>query len=146
MRIRPIAGHRFDVETYMVEDFTATSTDAGVALEATPGRHPRYWGTYPRKNRPLHPRAGHHQPPLHGPFLHQPAGGDRGSDRPGLSPGRLPGGHRAFDYEAVEDNATILHPDAAPTGIPWVLVNGEIAIENGAATGALAGAVIRRGE
>ena len=146
VRIRPIAGHRFDVETYMVEDFTATSTDAGVALEATPGRHPRYWGTYPRKIAHYTRERGI----ISLPFMVRSSTSlpaaivgltDRGCLRVGCRADIV-----AFDYEAVEDNATILHPDAAPTGIPWVLVNGEIAIENGAATGALAGAVIRRGE
>ena len=146
VRIRPIAGHRFDVETYMVEDFTATSTDAGIALEATPGRHPRYWGTYPRKIAHYTRERGI----ISLPFMVRSSTSlpaaivgltDRGCLRVGCRADIV-----AFDYEAVEDNATILHPDAAPTGIPWVLVNGEIAIENGAATGALAGAVIRRGE
>ena len=50
----------------------------------------------------------------------------------------------AFDYDRVEDNSTIMNPDGAPKGIPWVLINGQIAIEDGQATGALAGVVIKR--
>ena len=51
----------------------------------------------------------------------------------------------AFDYDKVEDNSTIMNPDGAPQGIPWVLINGQIAIEDGQSTGALAGVVIKRG-
>ena len=51
----------------------------------------------------------------------------------------------AFDYDRVEDNATIMDPDGPVVGMPWVLVNGQVAIEDGQATGALAGVVIKRG-
>ena len=34
--------------------------------------------------------------------------------------------------------------DSIKVGMPWVLVNGQIAIEDGQATGALAGVVIKR--
>ena len=143
--IRPIAGHRFDVETYMVQDFTSTSTDAGIALEATPGRHPRYWGSYPRKIAHYTRERGI----ISLPFMVRSSSSlpaaivgltDRGCLRVGCKADIV-----AFDYERVEDGATIMNPDTPPTGIPWVLVNGEIAIENGRATGALAGVVIRRG-
>lgn len=144
--IRPIAGHRFDVETYMAQDFTATSTDAGIALEATPGRHPRYWGSYPRKIAHYTRDRGI----ISLPFMVRSSTSlpaaivgltDRGCLRVGCRADLV-----AFDYERVEDGATILNPDTPPTGIPWVLVNGEIAIEDGRSTGALAGVVIRRGE
>ena len=59
-----------------------------------------------------------------------------------------------FDLPRVRDRATNLWPHAYPfenyppkdpEGIDWVLVNGEIAIEEGRPTGALAGRVLRRG-
>jgi len=46
---RPVAGDRFDVENYMRQEYTATSTDGGVSMRTRPGQHPRYYGTYPRK-------------------------------------------------------------------------------------------------
>ena len=143
--IRPIAGDRFDVETYMVQDFTATSTDAGIALEATPGRHPRYWGSYTRKIAHYTRDRGI----ISLPFMVRSSSSlpaaivgmtDRGCLRVGCKADVV-----AFDYDKVEDNSTIMNPDGAPQGIPWVLINGQIAIEDGQSTGALAGVVIKRG-
>ncbi len=142
--IRPVAGHRFDVEHYMEQDFTATATDAGVALEGTPGRHPRYWGSYPRKIAHYTRERG----VISLPFMVRSSTSlpaaiigleDRGCLRVGCAADIV-----AFDYERVEDVATILEPATPPVGIPWVLVNGEIAVEDGTPTGALAGVVIRR--
>ena len=143
--IRPIAGDRFDVETYMVQDFTATSTDAGIALEATPGRHPRYWGSYTRKIAHYARDRGL----ITLPFMVRSSSSlpaaivgmtDRGCLRVGCKADIV-----AFDYDKVEDNSTIMNPDGAPQGIPWVLINGQLAIEDGQSTGALAGVVIKRG-
>ena len=145
MLIRPIAGDRFDVETYMVQDYTATSTDAGIALEATPGRHPRYWGSYTRKIAHYARDRGL----ISLPFMVRSSSSlpaaivgmtDRGCLRVGCKADVV-----AFDYDKVEDNSTIMNPDGAPQGIPWVLINGRIAIEDGQSTGALAGVVIKRG-
>ena len=47
-----------------------------------------------------------------------------------------------FDADTVIDTATYDDPRQYPAGIPWVLVNGAIAIENGRATGALAGEAV----
>ena len=143
--IRPIAGDRFDVDTYMMQDFTATSTDAGIALEATPGRHPRYWGSYTRKIAHYTRDRGI----ISLPFMVRSSSSlpaaivgmtDRGCLRVGCKADIV-----AFDYDKVEDNSTIMNPDGAPQGIPWVLINGQIAIEDGQSTGALAGVVIKRG-
>ena len=143
--IRPIAGDRFDVDTYMMQDFTATSTDAGIALEATPGRHPRYWGSYTRKIAHYTRDRGI----ISLPFMVRSSSSlpaaivgmtDRGCLRVGCKADVV-----AFDYDKVEDNSTIMNPDGAPQGIPWVLINGQIAIEDGQSTGALAGVVIKRG-
>ncbi len=143
--IRPVAGHRFDVETYMAQDFTATATDAGVALRGSPGRHPRYWGSYPRKIAHYTRDRGI----ITLPFMVRSSTSlpadiigltDRGCLRVGCKADIV-----AFDYERVEDVATIMEPATMPVGIPWVLVNGQIAVEDGVPTGALAGVVIRRG-
>lgn len=49
-----------------------------------------------------------------------------------------------FDPQTVEDKATIAEPRQYPTGIPYVLVNGQIAVREGRFTGALAGKVLRK--
>jgi N-acyl-D-amino-acid deacylase len=48
-----------------------------------------------------------------------------------------------FDFERIQDNATYENPVAAPVGIEYVLVNGEIVVDEGKHTGAKPGKVIR---
>lgn len=48
-----------------------------------------------------------------------------------------------FDYETIQDRATFTDPHQYPSGIPYVIVNGKIVIENGEQTGELPGSVIR---
>ena len=47
-----------------------------------------------------------------------------------------------FDYDTIQDNSTYDYPYKTPTGIDYVLVNGEIAVEKGKHTGAKPGKVI----
>ena len=60
--------------------------------------------------------------------------------------GRLAPGHRAdvvvFDAERVIDTATYDDPRQYPTGIPYVLVNGRIAVDDDVPTGVLAGEAV----
>jgi N-acyl-D-aspartate/D-glutamate deacylase len=48
-----------------------------------------------------------------------------------------------FDPEKVIDLATYENPHKYPIGIPYVVVNGEIVLDNGQHTGALPGQVLR---
>jgi len=48
-----------------------------------------------------------------------------------------------FDAEKVIDNATYENPFQFPTGIEYVIVNGQIVVKRAEHTGALPGAVIR---
>lgn len=48
-----------------------------------------------------------------------------------------------FNPETIRDNATYVAPFEKPEGIDMVMVNGDIALENGAATGKLSGKVLR---
>ena len=50
-----------------------------------------------------------------------------------------------FDPDTVEDKATFREPKQYPVGIPYVIVNGEIVIDNGCHTGKMPGKVLRRG-
>ncbi len=141
---RPIAAHAFDVENYMRQEYTATSTDGGVSLRARPGLHPRYYGSYPRKIAYYVKERG----VITLPFAIRSSTGlpaqiiglpDRGYIREG---------HKAdlviFDYERIRDRATILEPDRYPEGIEYVLVNGEFTVDGGELTGALPGKVLDR--
>jgi N-acyl-D-aspartate/D-glutamate deacylase len=47
-----------------------------------------------------------------------------------------------FDAQTVADRATFTDPHQYPVGIPYVIVNGEVVIEQGQHTGALAGKVL----
>jgi N-acyl-D-aspartate/D-glutamate deacylase len=48
-----------------------------------------------------------------------------------------------FDPEKVEDKATFVQPHQFPVGIPYVIVNGQVVLDNGVHTGALPGRVLR---
>ena len=47
-----------------------------------------------------------------------------------------------FDLDALDDRATFERPTESPTGIEWVLVNGEVTLDHGRHTGAKAGHVL----
>lgn len=50
-----------------------------------------------------------------------------------------------FDPDTVADQSTYQEPRKFPSGIPYVIVNGQVAVDNGAHSGVRAGAVLRRG-
>ena len=60
--------------------------------------------------------------------------------------GRLQPGYFAdlvvFDPDRVTDTATYQDPRQFPEGIPWVVVNGQVAVEGGQCTGVLAGQAV----
>ena len=49
-----------------------------------------------------------------------------------------------FDPETIIDNSTFDDPAQPPAGVRWVVVNGEIAVENDQVIGATSGQVLRR--
>jgi N-acyl-D-amino-acid deacylase len=49
-----------------------------------------------------------------------------------------------FDPDTVRSNATYDDPRQYPTGIDYVLVNGQVVVDNGQHTGALPGQIVRR--
>ena len=48
-----------------------------------------------------------------------------------------------FDPATVADKATFVQPHQYPVGIPYVIVNGQVVLDDGKHTGALPGKVIR---
>jgi N-acyl-D-amino-acid deacylase len=48
-----------------------------------------------------------------------------------------------FDFDRIQDNATYENPVAVPAGIDYVLVNGQIVVDEGRHTGAKPGKVLR---
>ena len=49
-----------------------------------------------------------------------------------------------FDPETVIDKATYEDPHNFPIGIPYVIVNGEVAVHDGRSTGELGGRTLRK--
>ncbi len=146
VRFRPVAGHAFDVDNYMRQTYTATSTDAGVVLQTRAGQHPRYFGTYPRKlSHYVRERGVISLPSAIRSSTGLPAQivglTDRGVIREGAKADLV-----VFDFESVQDRATILSPGGLPEGIPYVMVNGEFTVDNGLLTRRLPGRVLDRSE
>ncbi len=144
VRFRGLAGSPEDVERYMVQEYTATSTDGGVILEGSPGLHPRFFGTYPHKIATYVRDKG----TITLPFFVRSSTGlpaqiigltDRGYVRVGQKADLV-----VFDYESVQDGATIMDPAAPNEGIAYVFVNGEAVVDAGELTGALPGEVLIR--
>lgn len=63
---------------------------------------------------------------------------DRGVLRPGA-----PADLVLFDPATVSDRADYEQPRLTPTGMPWVILNGQVVVDNGVAQGGLHGTVLR---
>ena len=106
--------------------------------------HPRYYGTFPRvlgryvreKKVLSLEQAVHKMTGLPARKLHL-------TDR-----GLLKKGYQAdivvFDKNRIADTATFENPNQYPSGIHFVLVNGEAVISNGEHTGRLPGKFLKR--
>jgi len=125
-----------DIERFMVEDFVMTGSDGS-------GGHPRKYGTYPRKLRqyvytkktiplPFFIRASTSLPAETFKLR------ERGILREGFFADII-----VFDERTVADRATYEEPTLLAAGMRWVIVNGKLAVDDGKATGVLAGRALR---
>jgi len=146
VRFRGIAGSSDDVERYMRQVYTATSTDGGIVSDPGPGRHPRYFGTYPHKIATYVREKG----VISLPFFVRSSTGlpaqivglpDRGFVRVGQAADLV-----LFDFDRVQDHATITDPGGRNEGIEYVFVNGRAVVQEGLLTGATPGEVLLRHE
>jgi N-acyl-D-amino-acid deacylase len=105
--------------------------------------HPRSFGTFPRKIGlyavrekvlPLE-TAVRSATGLPAGILGLP---DRGFLRPGKFADVV-----IFDPREIIDGATFQKPFEPPAGIPWVIVNGAVAVRNGEPTKSLSGRALR---
>ena len=136
-----------DLRAAMRAPFVSFCTDSGA--RATDGplsrakSHPRGWGSYPRI-------LGHYvrgEKILTLPqAIHKMTGGP--AARVGLRDrGLLRQGYYAditvFDPQRVIDRATFEIPNQYPEGIKYVITNGQLSVDDGKRTAALAGRVLR---
>ncbi len=136
-----------DVETAMRYPWVSFGSDAAASPQLmdpnTAGNgHPRGYGTFPRviaeyvrkKGIITLPEAIRKMTSWPATRLRIP---ERGLVREGLWADVV-----IFDYDKIQDNATYEYPFRTPSGIDFVLVNGQVVVEKGKHTGAKPGKVI----
>lgn len=128
-----------DVRSFVIDPHIMFCSDG--SMDDT---HPRGAGTFPRV-------LGYYVHDIHALSLEQAIYKMTGlsAQRMGfLDRGRIARGMKAditvFDPNTIHDTATTQHPQAAPSGIPYVLVNGDVVLDDYKITGERPGAVIRR--
>jgi N-acyl-D-amino-acid deacylase len=137
-----------DIETAIRQPWVSIGSDAAASekfggMDALGLPHPRAYGTFPRiiaeyvrKRHVLTLEDAVRK------MTSWPA------DRMGLADrGVIREGLRAdltvFDYDTIADGSTWADPMAAPRGVDYVVVNGQLAVDNGVYTGARSGHVLR---
>jgi N-acyl-D-aspartate/D-glutamate deacylase len=128
-----------DIRNLMAQSWVMTSSDGGTG-------HPRLYGSFPRKIRKyvfedqalsltemIHRSTG-----LTASTLKVP---ERGYLKPGFKADVI-----VFKPEEVKDMATFESPAELAVGMEYVIVNGQLAIEKGEFTGAVAGQIVRNQE
>jgi N-acyl-D-amino-acid deacylase len=134
-------GHEENVQAIMRHPRHTGGSD-GLLVGAKP--HPRAWGTFPRY-------LGHYCRDLGVFSLEECVGHLTGRAAARLrlrDRGLVQAGYAAdlvlFDPATVADTATYADPRQPAAGIPHVFVNGELAMDDGKRTDALAGRALRR--
>ncbi|MDX1495053.1 MAG: amidohydrolase family protein, partial [Longimicrobiales bacterium] len=134
-----------DVEAIMAHPWTMIGSDGRLVALGDGHPHPRWYGTFPRVlGRYARDQGVLSMEQAVRKMTALPAA------RIGLRErGQLRAGWYAdvvvFDPETVLDRATFEEPHRYPVGIEWVLVNGQVAVENGEFVDARAGTVLKRG-
>jgi N-acyl-D-amino-acid deacylase len=134
-----------DVDRIMRHPQTMIASDGRLTRPGEGHPHPRWYGTFPRVlARYVRERRVLTLEEAIRKMTSMPAATLRLTDR-----GRIAAGARAdltiFNADSVADRATFEDPHQYPVGIPYVIVNGTLAVDNGRFTGARAGRVLRRG-
>jgi N-acyl-D-amino-acid deacylase len=135
-------GNEENVRTVMTHPVHTAGSD-GILVGERP--HPRSYGTFPRYFAVYVRELGiltweqavRKMTSLPAQRLGFP---DRGLLRPGLAADVT-----CIDPSAIRDTATYEDPRRLPEGIPYVIVNGTLVVEDGRHTGRLAGRALRAG-
>ena len=135
-----------DVELAMKQPWVGVGSDGrAVSPEMTFASHPhpRFYGTFPRVLG-LYVREKHvlTLPDAIRKMTSLPAAITGLTDRGLLKPG-MAADITLFDPQTVIDKATFENPMQYPVGIPYVIVNGEVVINQGQHSGAQPGRVLR---
>jgi N-acyl-D-amino-acid deacylase len=134
-------GNEENVRTIMTHPAHTAGSD-GILVGARP--HPRAYGTFPRYFAVYVRELGivtweqmvRKMTSLPAQTLGLP---DRGLLRPGMAADVV-----CLDPDTVRDTATYDEPRGLPEGIPYVIVNGGLVVDDGARTDALPGRALRR--
>jgi N-acyl-D-amino-acid deacylase len=134
--------HQEDVDRFMAQPWTMTSSDGGLVPMNQGVPHPRYYGTFPRKIRLYVLERGvldlgnaiRSMTGTSAAVFRVP---ERGLVRAGGAADLV-----VFDLEALTDRATYAEPHQLSEGMVYVLVNGQVAIDNREFTGVTAGRVL----
>lgn len=128
-----------DVRAFYADPRVMVSSDGEID-----GKHPRGAGSFPRflaryvrEDKVVGLEEGIRK------MTSLPASVLRLSDRGRIAPG-MKADLVVFDPAAVADRSTVKSPTAPPVGIPYVIVNGEVAVDAGEPTPARAGRALRR--
>jgi N-acyl-D-amino-acid deacylase len=133
-----------DVRRIMAHPMTMIASDGRLSQPGDGHPHPRAYGTFPRvlgeyvraQGVLSLPQAIHKMTQMPARRLGL---ADRGVLREGAVADVV-----VFDAATVQDASTFAEPHQYPVGIEVVLVNGQVAVEGGRATGVRAGRVITR--
>ncbi len=143
-RLRGFSLSEEDIRLYVARPWTATCSDAGIALPDDGPVHARFYGTFPRKIRRYAldeqvislEQAIRSSTSLPAQILRLK---DRGLLREGYAADLV-----VLDLENLHDRATFFKPHQYAEGVDYVLVNGQAVVEKSRLTGALPGQVLTR--
>ena len=131
-----------DIAHIMTREWTMGSSDGGLVPAGEGRPHPRYYGAFPRRiARYVRERGVLTLAEAVRGMTSLPATVFRMPDRGQVAPGRI-ADLLVVDVDRFRDVATYENPHALAEGIVHALVAGVFAIEDGEATGALAGQVL----
>ncbi len=134
-----------DVERIMRHPQTMIASDGRLTEPGEGHPHPRWYGTFPRVlARYVRERGVLTLPQAVHKMTAQPATRLGLRDRGTLVEGAF-ADITIFDSATVADRATFEDPHQYPDGIPYVIVNGTVAVDGGRFVGVRAGRVLRRG-
>ena len=131
-----------DVERIMADPLVAIGSDNGPPVGV---QHPRTWGTFPWLLGEYVRRRG----VLSWEEAVRKMTSANAAQFGLVHRGTLQAGSIAdiavFDPGTVDHRGTYAAPDATPTGVPWVILGGEVVVDDGTFSGARDGRVLRPG-